>query len=124
MLGNLRVSTVQLQESIDAVDTAAATGAYIDVSNYDGMAIVVSQVGAVTSSDEIAVEILTATADDGTGERTVDTFTTVTSSNDPLTQAIIINMNGCDAYLAVKGTITGSAAAIPFAAHLIGTPKY
>lgn len=88
-------------------DTAAATGGWVSIAGYDDDVVVISNVGVVTAGS-IAGKI--QDADDGSGTNAADvsgaTFTTVTTSNDPLCEKIVLHASGLRPYIRYVGTIT------------------
>ena len=104
------VTTMQLLASVDAAATANATTATgIDLTDYEGFLIVTQNAGILDGGTLIGTVITSATSNlaDPT---TVGTFTTVSTSNDPLAQSISIEVNKCKQYIGYIGTIvTGGA---------------
>jgi len=104
------VTTMQLLASVDAAATANATTATgIDINDYEGFLIVTQNAGILDGGTLIGTVITSATSNlaDPT---TVGTFTTVSTSNDPLAQSISIELNKCKQYIGYIGTIvTGGA---------------
>ena len=104
------VTTMQLLASVDAAATANATTAtVIDINDYEGFLIVTQNAGILDGGTLIGTVITSATSNlaDPT---TVGTFTTVSTSNDPLAQSISIEVNKCKQYIGYIGTIvTGGA---------------
>ena len=123
MLSNEVVSAVSLLVPGAKADTAGATGAWIDIRNYEGSIVVVSDIGTVTAGS-IAGKIRTATDGSGTGAADVAgaTFVTVTTSNDPKTEAIRIACNACNGWIAYVGTVTTGP--VDAGVVLLGNPKY
>ena len=127
MLGNQgqAASVVSLLAPVDAANTAAATGSWVDVTAYEGDIVVTIQVGVVTAGS-IALVIQNATDISGTGAATITpnegAWTTVTTANDPLTQKRTINAGATDGFIRIVGTITTGPAAI--GASFLAHPKY
>ena len=104
------VTTMQLLASVDAAATANATSAAgIDVTDYEGFLIVTQNAGILDGGTLIGT-VITSAASTLSSPTTVGTFTTVSTSNDPLAQSISIELNKCQQYIGYVGTIvTGGA---------------
>ena len=104
------VTTMQLLASVDAAATANATSAAgIDVTDYEGFLIVTQNAGILDGGTLIGT-VITSAASNLSSPTTVGTFTTVSTSNDPLAQSISIELNKCQQYIGYIGTIvTGGA---------------
>lgn len=118
-------SAVALLAPIDAADTAAATGAWVDVRHYAGEIAVIIQVGVVTAG-QVALVIQGATDDQGAGAGTITpnegAWTTVTTSNDPLLQKRTFDARSTGGYIRVLGTVTTGPVAI--SASMMAHPRY
>ena len=116
-------TVLNLLTPADAANTAAATGTAVDISEYEGYLIVTSQVGVVTAGS-IAGKL--QHGDESNGSDAADitgaTFTTVTTSNDPKTETIVIKVDGLKKYLRYLGTITTGPAVVGVSA--VGVKKY
>jgi hypothetical protein len=106
-----------------AANTAAATGAWVDISAYDGFIAFVQQVGVVTGGS-ITGKI--QHADDGSGTNVADVtgggFTAVTTANDPASQKIVIPTNALKPFVRYLGTIATGPADVGVVA--IATKQY
>jgi len=123
MLGNIKTETIQLLKGAAATDTAAATGTWKLVTNYEGAMIITQNVGTVTAGS-ITGAIYTATNDSGAGSAAVTgaTFTAVTTGTDEAATSIVVQCNACGPYVAYVGTIATGPAEI--GVTLTGCPKY
>ena len=97
----------------DHANTAAATGAWVDVRHCVGDIAVISTVGVVTGGT-VTGTIETATDDQAAGLATLTpnegAFTVVSGSNDPLTEKRTVNARHTLGWIRYKGTIaTGPA---------------
>lgn len=113
MLGNEAHASVavSLLDPGEKADTTAATGAWVAVSDYIGDLAVISSVGVV-GGGTITGKLQDATDGSGTGVGDVAgaTFTAVTTSNDPLSQKIVVSANKLRSHVRYIGTIaTGPA---------------
>lgn len=114
--GSAATSTALLH-AVDAANTAAATsgtGLWLDVRPYDGEIMVTQNVGVVTAGS-ITGKLQSATDANGTGAADITgaTFTAVTTSNDPLTQKITVNVREVvGGFLGYVGTIATGPAAV------------
>lgn len=99
----------ELLAPINATNTAAATGAWVDVRHYAGDILVFIHVGVVTAG-QVALVIQGATDDQGTGAGTITpnegAWTTVTTSNDPLLQQKTFDAKSTGGYIRLVGTVT------------------
>lgn len=123
MLANSAKSAtaVTLLAPVDAANTTAATGTGVLVAEYEGDLMITSSVGVVTAGS-IAGKLQACSAADGTGAEDITgaTFTTVTTSNDPLIQKITLDSNTMPAakpYLRYIGTVTTGPAAVSVVLH-------
>jgi len=111
---------------VDAANTAAATSAYVDVTDFEGQLAVILHTGILDDGD-ITYTFLTASAGDGTGEAAVVPITgaptVVTTSNDPLIQAAVFDCTQLKGFLKVVGTKT-EAAGVLVGYSAIGLKKY
>lgn len=100
---------------VDAANTAAATGSWIDVSSVIGDIRAIVDVGVVTAGS-IAPTIEDADDISGTNNAAVTprdgAFTTVTTANDPLRQARHIDSNSIRGFIRFVGTVTTGPAAV------------
>ena len=123
MFANIKNEAVALLGPGAKTDTAAATGSWVLVSNYEGSFIVTQNAGTVTAGS-LAGKLRTATDDSGSGAADITgaTFVTVTTSNDPKCEAINVQCNACGPYIQYVGTVgTGP---VDLSVSLIGCPKY
>lgn len=98
------------------------TSAQIDISTYEGDLVFIQQIGVVTSGT-VASKVQSATASGGTyGDVTGGGFTAVTTANDPLTEAVVVKQNACNAWVQVLSTVTTGAMLASLS--LAGTKKY
>lgn len=110
-------TSTALLHAVDAANTAAATsgtGLWLDVRAYDGEILVTQDVGVVTAGS-ITGKLQSATDANGTGgaDITGATFTAVTTSNDPLTQKIAVDVRAVvGGFLGYVGTIATGPAAV------------
>jgi len=116
------LSTVTLLASVDAANTAAATGTMVDISAWDG-AIVVTQNCGILDGGSLTGSIQTGDASNGSdaADLTGADFTAVTTSTDPASQSIVIQASACKKYIRYVGTIVTGGALIGVTA--VGTPK-
>jgi len=95
---------VALLPPASCANTAAATGSWIDVSQFTGDVVVTQHIGAVTGS--IAGKI--QHADDNSGTNVADVtgggFATVSSSN--AIEKLVLRRQGLKPYVRYLGTIT------------------
>jgi len=116
---------VALLDPASAANTAAATSAWVDARKYEGDLVFNVQTGAVTAG-QIVWTIEHASDGSGTGAAAIvpneGAFTTVTTSNDPLTQKRTVSANAIAGWVRVVGTITTGPALV--AATLLSRPKY
>lgn len=98
---------------IDAANTAAATGGWVAVSDYEGDLVITQSVGVVTAGS-ITGKVQQATDSGGTGAADVSgaAFTAVTTANDPLLQKLTIPANSIGPYIRYVGTIVTGPAAV------------
>lgn len=119
-------AAVTLLAPANAANTAGATGLGVDIRPYEGDLMVTSSVGVVTGGT-IAGKLQACSAADGTGAEDITgaTFTTVSTSNDPLIEKITVS---CDALPAAKpflryiGTVVTGPAQVSVVLH--ARPKY
>ena len=103
------VTTLQLLASVDAANTAGATGAAVDLSGFEGFLIVTQNAG-ILDGGSLTGSIVTSDASNLADPVTVGTFTAVTTSNDPAAQSISLEVRACKRYIGYVGTIvTGGA---------------
>jgi hypothetical protein len=127
MLGNegQAATATALLAPGNKADTAACTGSWIDVNDYEGDLVFVVQVGTVTAG-QVALAIETASDGSGTGAATLTltegAFTTVTTSNDPLTQKRTAPAGSALGWVRVKGTVTTGP--VDMSAAVLGRKKY
>lgn len=120
-------TSTALLHAVDAANTAAATsgaGMWLDVRPYDGEIEVIQNVGVVTAGS-ITGKLQSATDANGTGAADISgyTFTAVTTSNDPLTQKIVVDPKAVPGgFLGYVGTIATGPAAVCVVAS--GKKKY
>lgn len=123
MLGNQKTTTVALLGPGDKANTSAATGSWVQVTNYEGVILVTQNVGAVTAGT-IDGKLQHATSNGGAGAADITgaTFTRVSTSNDPAIETIAINTNGLYDYIRYVGTIGTGPAQV--GVSFTGCPKY
>lgn len=125
MLSNVAQAAVvtSLLDPLDHADTASATGDWTAITDYEGFIIVTSCVGVVTAG-QIAGKLQHADDDQGTNAADVTGggFTTVTTSNDPMTEKVVVNSNGLKPYIRYLGTITTGPVAA--SVTMAGVAKY
>jgi len=103
------VTTLQLLASVDAANTAAATGTGVDVSALEGFLIVTQNAG-ILDGGTLSGAIITSASSDLSDPTTVGSFTQVSTSTDPSAESISIELNKCQKYVGYIGTIvTGGA---------------
>lgn len=121
----MAASIVALLAPVDAANTAAATGSWVDVSAYEGEITVTIHVGVVTAGS-VALVIQGATDDQGTGAGTLTpnegAWTTVTTSNDPLIQKRTFDAKGTGGFIRILGTVTTGP--VQISASFLAHPKY
>lgn len=109
----------------EKADTAACTGSWIDAREYEGVLVFVVQIGVVTAGQVVLI-VETATDDQGAGATTLTltegAFTTVTTSNDPLTQKRTAPAGAVLGWVRIKGTVTTGP--VNMSAALLSRPKY
>lgn len=111
MLGNegQAATAAQLLASADAANTAGATSSWTDIRPAEGDLVFVVNTGTVTAG-QVVWTIEHATDGSGTGGAAITpnegAFTTVTTSNDPLTQKRTVSANACGGWVRVVGTVT------------------
>ena len=109
----------------DAADTAAATSAYVDMTDYEGQIGVILNVGVVDAGS-ITFTFLTASDGGGSGEAAVVPVsgapTVVTTSNDPLTQVAVFEATQLKGFIKVVGTVATGGVLVGYSA--IGRKKY
>jgi hypothetical protein len=109
----------------DHANTAAATGAWLDVRDAVGDIAVIAVVGAVTGGS-VTGTIETASDDQGTGKATLTpnegAFTVVTTSNDPKTEKRTVDAKNSLGYIRYLGTIATGPAVV--GAVILHRPKY
>jgi hypothetical protein len=115
-------TVLNLLTPADAANTAAATGTAVDIRDYEGALIITQQVGVVTAGS-ITGKIQHGAAADGSDAADVPwaAFTAVTTSNDPLTQVISVNIDGLGRYIRYLGTIATGPAVVGVSA--VGVKK-
>ena len=117
----------QLLAPIDAADTAAATGVWIDVSGCVGDLVLIVNVGVVTAGS-IVPSLHTASDVGGTGDTLMvpngdeGVCTTVTTSNDPMIIKRTYDSRSCLGWVAFVGTVTTGPVCV--SATLQAHPKY
>jgi hypothetical protein len=127
MLGNegQAATVTALLAPGNKADTAACTGSWIDVRDYEGDLVFAVQVGTVTAG-QVAIVIETASDGSGTGAATLTltegAFTTVTTSNDPLTQKRTAPAGSVLGWVRIKGTVTTGP--VDMGAVVLGRTKY
>jgi hypothetical protein len=118
-------TAVQLLAPIDAADTAAATSAYVDVTDFEGQLAVIVQAG-IADAGSLTVTFLTATDGSATGEAAIvpisGALTVVTTSNDPLTQVAVFDCTQLKGFLKVVGTVATGGVLVSYVAF--GLKKY
>lgn len=103
-----------------AANTAAATGAWLDVRKYEGDLVITQQIGAVTGSIDGKIQDATDGSGTGSADVTGAVFAQVTSANN--VQRITIPAGAVRGWIRYVGTIvTGPALT---AVSLLSRPKY
>jgi hypothetical protein len=115
------LTAIMLLASVDAADTAAATGTGVDISAYDGSLIICQNCGLLDAGT-LTGSIITSASSDLSDPTTVHTFTAVTTSTDPSAQYASINTNELKQYIGYIGTIATGGALISCTA--VGAKKY
>ena len=99
---------VKLLAAVSAADTAAATSAWVDVTKAEGDLVFNVNTGIVTG--QVVWTIEHATDDQGAGGAGITpnegAFTTVTTSNDPLSQKRTVSASAVAGFVRVVGTVT------------------
>lgn len=110
---------MRLLDPVNAANTAAATGGWIDVRQFEGDIAVTQQVGALTGS--IAGAIQDATDGSGTGAANVAgaTFTSVSAANN--IQEIAVSASAVRGWIRYVGTVTTGPALVAVSA--LARPK-
>lgn len=95
---------IKLLDPQNAANTAAATGGWVDVRQYEGDIAVIQQVGALTGS--IAGVVQDATDGSGTGAANVTgaAFTSVAAANN--IQEIAVSASAVRGWIRYLGTVT------------------
>lgn len=104
-------TTTQILAPANAANTAAATSAGVDVSEYEGALTFTQNVGVVTGGS-ITGKLVTSDASDLSGavDVTGGGFTAVSTSNDPAIESVHIQCSALKKYVGYIGTIaTGPA---------------
>lgn len=106
-------------------DTAAFTSAWIDVRGAEGDLAMILNVGTVTAG-QVAPVIETAEDGSATGLAEITpnegVFTTVTTTNDPLTQKRTFDARQSKGFVRIKGTVTTGP--VDASATLLHRKKY
>ena len=106
-------------------DTAAFTSSWVDVRYAEGDIMVILNCGTVTAGN-VAPVIETAEDGSATGLATITpnegAFTTVTTSNDPLTEKRTFDARNSKGYIRIKGTVTTGP--VDAAATILHRKKY
>ncbi|TXH09721.1 MAG: hypothetical protein E6R03_16325 [Hyphomicrobiaceae bacterium] len=106
-------------------DTAAFTSSWIDIRGAEGDVCVILNTGTVTAGN-VAPVIETAEDGSATGLATITpnegAFTTVTTSNDPLTEKRTFDARNSKGYVRIKGTVTTGP--VDASATLLHRKKY
>lgn len=101
-------------------DTTAATGSWVQITDYAGYLIVLQAVGTISTGTLIGT-IESASDGSGTGAATVHTFDTVTTSNDaPNVQRAVLPAT-IGNYIRYKGTLSAGTGDI--AVTLLGSKR-
>lgn len=118
-------TALQLKAPVSAADTAAATSAYVDVTDFEGQLAVIIDVGVVAAGS-LTVTFLTATDGSATGEAAIvpvgGALTAITTSNDPLVQVAVFDCTQLKGFLKVVGTVVTGAVLVSYTAF--GIKKY
>jgi hypothetical protein len=120
MLNNTPVTVIVVLAPASLANTAAATSGWVDVSNYEGTILFVSNIGAVTAGN-IVGKIQHASDGAGTGSADVVGATFATASA-PGTEVIRVNSNALGPFVRYVGTITTGP--VIGGVVLLGSPKY
>lgn len=119
------LTAVQILAPVDAANTAAATSAYVDVTDFEGQLAVVLETG-IADAGSITYTFLTASDGSGTGEAAVVPVTgaptVVTTSNDPLSQVAVFDCTQLKGFLKVVGTVDTGGVLVSYVA--LGLKKY
>jgi hypothetical protein len=120
----LALSTVKMLNCVSAANTAAATSAYVSVSNYEGSVAIVISTGIITGT--ITYTFSTATDSGGTGAATVvplgGALTQVTTSNDDGVPYIaVFDTRALKGFIQVIGTVVTGPALVSYS--LVGRLK-
>jgi hypothetical protein len=106
-------------------DTTAATGEWVDVSEYEGDIAIICSVGTVTDGS-ITPTIRTASDDGGTGDSLLTlnegAFTVITSDNDPNIEKLTVDARSHLGFIQFVGTIVTGP--VEVAAMVLGHKKY
>ena len=118
------LSSVKFLNCVSAANTAAATSAYVQVTNYEGDVAIMINTGIITGT--ITYTFSTATDSGGTGAAAVVPYggalTQVTTSNDDTVAYIaVFDSRALKGFLQVIGTIVTGPALISYS--LIGRHK-
>lgn len=125
MISNDAVACTQLHllSPADHADTTAATGAWTDITAYQGRIVVTQCVGVVTAGT-LAGKI--QHADDGSGTNAADitgaTFSSVGTSTDLTSAKLVVQLDGLKPYIRYVGTIATGPAVVGVTA--LATAKY
>lgn len=125
MISNDRTaaSAVSLLTPASAADTAAATGSWVSLDGYEGYAVVIQHVGAITGTLDGKLRH----ADDDSGTNAADitgaTFTQVTTANDnPNIQKLVVRVSGLKPYIQYLGTVGTGPSVV--GVSMLSAPKY
>jgi hypothetical protein len=126
MFNNLTALTLTHALCVDPADTAAATSAYIDVRGYEGQIGVIVHNGTIGAGGTLTPTFLTATDGSATGEAAVvplgGALTARSTSNDPLIEMAVFNVEQLKGYLKIVGTVATDAGPVSYS--IIGKKKY
>lgn len=125
MISNDAVACEQLHllSPADHANTAAATGAWTDISAYEGRMVVTQIVGAVTAGTLVGK---IQHADDGSGTNAADVsgaaWSSVGTSTDLTSAKVVLQLDGLKPFIRYVGTITTGPAVV--GASALATKKY
>lgn len=117
------LTVTQVTNAVSAGNTAAATSAWTQISNFEGIIAVVISVGIITGTITFTFE--TATDGSGTGSAAVvplnGALATVTTALDDEPYVAFFDTRKLTGYLRVVGTVVTGPALISYVA--VGRPK-
>lgn len=129
-LASINALTAQLATSTSAIESS-----WIDMSGYEGNALIILNSAAASASDTLDVTVLENTTDSGAGSAVpvdalfnVDTganatFTQVTASASSY-QTVALNLERTSRYIRVTATPGGGTISFPFSVQIVAPKKY